>query len=166
MNCYQRVARGHIRIVILLLALAISACATSAITHGSAAQPTYVSKLVDDLAKSPRKQRRAVDKLVSMGPAGVPYLIAHLDDTRQLSERSISLENKSPDRFEAVRHYRPEAISDALTAILNDMTGQHFVDVYNGATPKDREDNRRQWRDWCRSAYQDQAEICNGKNRR
>ncbi|MEE7546421.1 hypothetical protein HF319_04685 [Xanthomonas sp. Kuri4-1] len=124
---------------------------------------TRVSKLVDQTTKSARAERKAFVKLESMGGQAVPYLVGHLGDVRPLAAQEISFENKASDAFEGVRHYGPSTVHDALAAILNQLTGQSFVFVYNGATPQERDENRRKWIDWCRSNYPVQAEICNGK---
>lgn len=97
------------------------------------------------------------------GEQAVPYIVGHLRDTRPLARKEISLQNKSSKTFEGVRHYAPSTVHDALAAILTQITGQYFVFVYNGATPKEREENRRKWVEWCRMRYPDQARICDGK---
>jgi len=37
-----------------------------------------------------------------------------------------------------MRHYAPQVVVDALAAILNQITGQHFGFIYNGATEVER----------------------------
>ena len=93
----------------------------------------------------------------------MPYLVSHLGDTRPLARSEISLTNKASNSFEGLRHYSPDTVHDALAAILNQITGESFVFVYNGATPEEREQNRHTWGDWCRSAFPDEAEECGGK---
>lgn len=130
---------------------------------GKSTMGVQVSKLVDQTTKSGRLESKAFKQLESLGKQAVPYIVGHLGDTRPLAENEISLENKASDAFEGVRHYAPSTVHDALAAILNQITGQSFVIVYNGAAPQEREENRRRWIEWCRLAYPDQAEICNGK---
>ena len=122
-----------------------------------------VSRLIDQTTTSGKAQRKAFSELESLGSQGVPYVVGHLGDMRPLAAHEISLENKSADAFEGVRHYGPRTVHDALAAILNQATGQHFVFVYNGASSQEREENRRKWVDWCRSAYPEEAQVCSGK---
>jgi hypothetical protein len=102
----------------------------------------------------------AFRSLESLGDAGVPYIVAHLDDLRPLPVEAISLENKSLDAFEGLRHYGPKVVHDALSAILNQVTGQSFEFVYNGATDEVRQRNAKAWRDWCAGRYPQQATVC------
>jgi len=76
--------------------------------------------------------------------------------------RGVTLENKSPEAFEALRHYSPSTVHDALSIILTQTTGHHFLPVYNGATPQEREENRQGWMNWYNSEYPHQLE--NGNN--
>lgn len=122
-----------------------------------------VTKLVNETTRSARSQERALEELEELGQQAAPYLVGHLGDVRPLAVQEISLGNKASDAFEGVRHYGPSTVHDALSAVLNQITGQNFVFVYNGATAQEREENRRKWAEWCRSTYPDQAEICNGE---
>lgn len=131
--------------------------------RGNESLESRVSKLVNQTTKSEKAERKAFSELESLGSQAVPYLVGHLGDMRPLAAREISFENKATDAFEGVRHYGPNTVHDALAAILNQITNQNFVFVYNGATSQEREENRRKWIDWCRSTYPDQAEICSGK---
>lgn len=60
-----------------------------------------------------------------------------MDDRRVLPDPRISLRNKSPQAFEAVRHYGPVQVVDALAAILNQLTGQDFGFIYSGGTSEE-----------------------------
>jgi hypothetical protein len=71
-------------------------------------------------------------KLEAMGENAVPYIILLLDNFEKLPIKSISLTNKSEGAFEGMRHYGPELVIDALTAILNQITGEAFGTIYNG----------------------------------
>ena len=149
----------HGAIVLIILGL-LPGCANG---RGKESLESRVSRLVDQTTKSAKAEQKAFNELESLGSQAVPYLVGHLGDVRPLAAREISFENKASDAFEGVRHYGPSTVHDALAAILNQITGQNFVFVYNGATPQEREENRRKWIEWCRSTYPDQAEICNGK---
>jgi hypothetical protein len=132
--------------------------------RGSESLGSHISRLVDQATESKETEIQAFKELESLGGQAVPYLVSHLGDLRPIAERQISLSNKAPDAFEGVRHYTPDAVYDALAAILNQITGQNFVFVYNGATSVERNENRRKWVEWCRSAYPIQAGICSGEN--
>lgn len=151
------VKHGAIALIILGL---LHACANG---RGKESLEGRVSRLVDQTTKSANAEQEAFNDLKSLGRQAVPYLVGHLGDVRPLAAREISFENEAPDAFEGVRHYGPSTVHDALAAILNQITGQDFVFVYNGATPQGREENRRKWVQWCRTTYPDQADICNGK---
>lgn len=149
----------HGVIGLILLSL-LPGCASG---RGNESLESRVSKLIDQTTKSGRAERQAFSELESLGNQAVPYLVGHLGDMRPLAAREISFENKASGAFEGVRHYGPYTVHDALAAILNQITGQSFVFVYNGATPQERRENRSKWIEWCRSNYPDQAEICSGK---
>lgn len=151
------VSHGALALIVFSL---LSGCASG---RGNESLEHRVSRLVDQTTESEKAERKAFSELESLGNQAVPYLVGHLGDVRPLAAREISLENKTSDAFEGVRHYGPSTVHDALAAILNQITGQNFVFVYNSATPQEREENRRRWIDWCRSTYPDQTEICSGK---
>lgn len=109
-------------------------------------------------SKSADEQQRAFDEILGLGCPAVPVLVATLGDERRLPVRSLRLENRAADRFEAYRQYAPETLGDALAAILNQLTGRHFGFVYNGATPELR---RRTVEDWQRLLRDTPpAELC------
>jgi len=112
---------------------------------------TKISNLVNQMTISDTSGMRAFTELISIGAQATPYLICHLGDMRPLAIRGVTLENKPPDAFEAFRHYSPSAVHDAVSIILNQTTGNHFLPVYNGAASQEREENRKQWMDWYNS---------------
>ena len=83
-----------------------------------------------------------------------------MDDRRRLPDPRISLRNKSPQAFEGLRHYGPEKVVDALAAILNQITGQHFGFIYNGATDAERTQTVRRWRDYLQKTPS--TKLCEG----
>jgi len=89
-------------------------------------------------------------------------MIGSLGDSRMLAERSISLTNRESQTFEERRQYVPVTVHDALSAILNQVTGESFVFVYNGATPQERNENRNKWIEWCLVRYPERSSICKG----
>ena len=93
-------------------------------------------------------EAQAFRKLEELGCPAVPAIVKHLDDRRKLPIAYIRLYNKNPDAFEEFRQYGPEVLTDALAAILNQLTGQHFGFIYNGATEEERAKVVAAWRDF------------------
>jgi hypothetical protein len=106
-----------------------------------------VAVLINKMAHEKTEQRAFAD-LESLGCSAVPAIIEQMDDRRKLPDPRISLRNNSPDAFEAMRHYGPEKVVDALAAILNQITGQDFGSIYNGTTDAERDKTVRGWRDF------------------
>lgn len=109
---------------------------------------------------SERTERRAFADLEALGCAAVPAIVKRMDDRRRLPVPAISLENKSPDAFEGLRHYGPKKVVDALAAILNQLTGKNFGFIYNGATNEERTRAVNGWRDWLRKTPP--QKLCDG----
>lgn len=147
----------HETIKIILLGLPIAGCATSPPSPDPMARK--VAALVDR-ATSPRTETQAFEQLQSLGPDAVPYIVRQPGDMRPLPIKQIELANGSSGAFEGVRHYAPEAVHDALSAILNQLTGVSFEFVYNGATPETRAMDRARWQAWCVRAYPAKALVC------
>ena len=147
------------RLVVLTALSLLIGCASG---RGNELLGSRISRLVDRMTESKESESQALKELESLESQAVPYLVGHLDDLRPLAERKIILANKAPGIFEGARYYTPDTVHDALAAILNQITGQNFVFVYNGATLLERNENRRKWVEWCRSAYPIQAGICGG----
>lgn len=145
------------RYLAFVAASLLSACVS---VRDSESLESRVSRLVDQTTKSEKVAQKAFANLESLGNQAAPYLVAHLGDIRPLTTKEISLDNKASDAFESERHYGPEAVHDASAAILSQITDRSFVIVYNGATPQEREENRKKWVEWCRSAFPNQAETC------
>ncbi len=95
-------------------------------------------------------EEQAFAELESLGCAAVPAIIRRMDDHRSLPDPRITLRNKSVNAFEGLRHYGPKQVVDALAAILNQVTGQHFGAIYNGGTDALRADTVRGWREYLR----------------
>jgi hypothetical protein len=90
----------------------------------------------------------AFRELEALRCQAVPAIIKNMDDRRLLPKRYIALENKSPQAFESIRQYGPERVVDALAAILNQVTGQHFGFIYNGASDVERAKTVAGWREY------------------
>lgn len=147
----------HTMIKAILLALPIAGCATLSSSPDRMAR--RVAALVDETT-NPRTEMQVFEQLEALGPDAAPYIVRHLGDTRPLPIKEIELANGSPGAFEGVRHYAPEVVHDALSAILNQISGVSFEFVYNGATSKARELDRAHWQAWCVDTYPAKASIC------
>lgn len=89
-----------------------------------------------DTAKS------AVDELIKIGDAAVPYLIKYMDDQRAYAGDWLVLTQNGVHA-----QYRPELLLDAIAAITGYLTGESPVFVYNGGVDeKVRENALKAWR--------------------
>lgn len=93
-----------------------------------------------------KEQQAIFDKIEALGKPAVPAIIALMDDRRELADHNMRLMNNFPDAFEAYRLYGPEKIVDALSAILNQITGTGFTSIYNGGTEAERNADVAGWR--------------------
>lgn len=103
-----------------------------------------VKSLIDDMLVQ-SKAKDAYVKLEKLGIQGVPAIICQMDDRRELAIKGISLENKSPQAWEAFRHYSPELVVDVLEAILNQITGKSFGEIHNGGSEEERVETVNGW---------------------
>jgi hypothetical protein len=134
----------------MFLAAAVSACATGGGEKRSAASADLdakVAALIEE-ALVERTGSRAFQQLEALGCPAVPAIVKHLNDRRKLPVAYLRLQNKSANAFEAFRQYGPEVLTDALTAILNQVTGQHFGFIYNGGTEEERVKVVKGWREF------------------
>lgn len=122
-----------------------------------------INTLIEKMLQADTEQQ-AFANLETLGKPAVPYIVGHLSDARPLPVHSISLRNHAQNAFEAYRHYSPETVHDALSAILNQLTGTNFEFVYNGAEPEIRNKNTIAWHNWCNKNYPKQQAICAGEN--
>ena len=113
-----------------------------------------VAVLIEKIVNA-KTEQQAFRDLEKLGCAAVPSIIRRMDDRRNLPERYIALKNQSPGAFEAMRQYGPEQVVDALAAILNQITGQHFEFIYNGGTAEQRARSVRGWRDYLKKTPAD-----------
>ncbi len=145
---------GSIAAAVACSAMTLTGCATppSSDMH-VAPERSDVREIVEEIAALPPgrasgpRQQALFDQLIAMGPEAVPTLVALMDDRRPLAWSGISLENRAPDAFEAVRHYGPVLMVDALAAVLSQITGEHFGFIYNGATEAERAATVAGWRE-------------------
>lgn len=137
----------------LLLLCVISICGAYPVRCDASqdtANDKRVTVLIERMLKANTEQKAFFD-LEALGCAAVPSIIRRMDDRRSLPDPRISLRNKSPDAFEGIRHYGPTQIVDALAAILNQLTGQDFGFIYNGATDEERTKTIQGWRKFLES---------------
>jgi len=91
-------------------------------------------------------QQGVFEGLEALGNEAAPAIIAQMDDRRPLQTQAISLVNLSPDAFEGVRHYGPKQVVDGLDAVLNQITGESFGSIANGASDRARDAAVAAWR--------------------
>jgi len=118
-----------------------------------------VAALIEQMV-SKRTEHQAFTKLEALGCAAVPAIIIRMDDRRNLPDQRMSLQNKSPDAFEGLRHYGPQKVVDAVAAILNQLTGQDFGFIYNGGTDDERAKAVKGWRNFLRKTPT--SKLCEG----
>lgn len=104
-----------------------------------------VKKLIENMLVE-SKATGAYAELERLGFQAVPAIICQMDDRRELAVQGISLKNKSPKAWEAMRHYSPELVVDVLEAILNQITGNSFGSIHNGGTEDERANTVNGWR--------------------
>jgi hypothetical protein len=127
--------------------------------HSSPAVEKRVAVLIEKMLNTSTEQQAFAD-LEALGCPAVPAIIEQMDDRRNLPDPRISLRNKSPQAFEGMRHYGPQKVVDALAAILNQITGQNFGFIYDGATDAARTKTVRAWRNFLRKTPA--ARLCDG----
>lgn len=138
---------------VLYLLSVISLCTVFPARCGAsqdAATDKRVGVLIERMLKANTEQK-AFSDLEALGCAAVPAIIGRMDDRRSLPDPRISLRNKSPQAFEGIRHYGPQQVVDALAAILNQITGQNFGFIYNGANDEERTKTIQGWRNFLQS---------------
>jgi hypothetical protein len=140
---------------VLLAAVCLGAFLDQAI--GADVMAAKIHRWVDALTHE-RDEEKAVAALVSLGPDAAPYLVGELGDMRPLPSESVSIHMSGS--FEGLSHYGPKVVHDAVTLVLNEITGKNFEFVYNVADPAMRARNTQQWQEWCVATYPDKARIC------
>lgn len=122
------------------------------VTPTRPAHDLEVRRLISELGRlrgrpgAADRQAQIFARLEALGPAGVPAIVAHMDDRRPLAVSSISLVNHATDAFEGMRHYGPDQVVDALNAILNQITGYSFGEISSGGTVELRRNTVNGWR--------------------
>ena len=147
-------------VILWVLTLGSSGCSKPVTTASSDPIEKRVTQLIEDSVTSSELEVKAFKELEAMGDDGVPYMVSHLKDLRPLPSKGMLLENHFKDAFEGSRRYSPETVHDALSAILNQITGQNFEFVFNGATKQERIKDTKEWITWCRSRYPNKVAVC------
>ncbi|MBK8096096.1 MAG: hypothetical protein IPK26_03265 [Planctomycetes bacterium] len=91
------------------------------------------------------QQRQSFAAMVQLGRAALPEIIAAMNDRRLLPERELTLANAGAGAFEGQRHYRPKRVVDGVTAVLNELTGESFGFLGNGARDEERDAAVQAW---------------------
>ena len=108
------------------------------------------------------EQQAAFDDIVKLGCRAVPEIVSVMDDDRPLPLAYIRLSNDDdPHAFEAFSQYAPRVVTDALAAILNQLTWRDFGFIYNGGTTEERRKVVKAWRNYVRDTPK--AKLCAAK---
>ena len=105
-----------------------------------------VSNAVAELTIDADHQSRSVDAILNLGIEAVPALIVLMDDCRELPVQSISLENSSPEHWEAYRHYGPKTVVDLADALADHSVKIGLGSVMNGVTEQNRRQAVARWK--------------------
>lgn len=127
--------------------------------QSTAAMDKKIAALIGKMVNKATEQKAFAD-LESLGCPAVSSIIRQMDDRRKLPDPNIALRNKSPQAFEAKRFYGPKQVVDALAAILNQITGQDFGVIYNGATDTERTAAIHGWQEYLHNTLP--AKLCQG----
>lgn len=94
-----------------------------------------------------RRQDELFAELERLGVRAVPAMTRHMDNRAPVVRGAITLENRAPDRFEAVRFYRIEKIVDGIAAMLNQLNpGYRYGEPVPYATEATRDAAVAGWR--------------------
>lgn len=104
-----------------------------------------VAEVFAKVACDADQQREAFAAMERLGVAALAEIVAAMDDRRQLPVRELKLANKAKDAFEAHRIYAPKRVVDGTAAVLNQITGESFGWLANGARDEEREACVRAW---------------------
>lgn len=157
-----------LRVVFGMLACVLYAPVFSTPTVGSADKSSLETEVISQIlaletTRNLAQQSETFQKLEGLGESAVPYIVKHMDSRKKLKFSVISLNNKAINSFEASRHYSPVLVVDALSAILNQITGEQFGYIYNGGTDAERDRVVKGWRQWCKEKFSKSVDDCSPK---
>ena len=121
-----------------------------------------VKKIIDEMVIE-ETQIKSYKKLDWLGEKAVPAIIMLMDDRRNLPAHRITLKIYS-EHWEANREYGPEQVVDALSAILNQITGHSYYSISNGGTVEDRKKDIDAWRIYLYYSKQKYFRLTHKKN--
>ncbi|MGA7439799.1 MAG: hypothetical protein WBW32_16880 [Luteibacter sp.] len=116
-----------------------------------------VDYLVANLTRDSRTQAQAFRMLMGLGRPAVPYLVAHLGDSRPLPEQSIWVHAPVG---RADTQYHPWFVHDGLLAVLKEITGFSRAPLTGHLLPSQRAKSVRKWVAFCVERYPAQAAVC------
>ncbi|UPG93174.1 hypothetical protein [Luteibacter aegosomatissinici] len=116
-----------------------------------------VDGLVADLTKDSTSQARAFKTLIGLGRPAVPYVVAHLGDSRPLPEQSIWVQAVTG---RSDTQYHPWYVHDGLLAVLKELTGYARAPMTGHLLPSQRAKSVRKWVAYCVDRYPAQAAVC------
>jgi hypothetical protein len=94
-------------------------------------------------------QDDAWEKLLRLPKSSIPALVRAMDDRRALASPAIVIPTKpGPRQFEALAHYGPKIILDAVSILLNDKADCNFGQIYNGGSERERQTVLNAWKVW------------------
>lgn len=145
-----------------LFGLAILATTCAAIASPpSDDMKIIVDRLVGDLGKDAASEAHAFDRMLDLGSASVPYIVAHLGDDRRLPEQSLWV--RRPGFVD--RQYKPWYVHDGLEFVLTELTGFTMGPQDGHLLKAQREKNTRKWVAWCVQRYPMKADVCRSGRR-
>jgi len=116
-----------------------------------------VDQLVASLTTDSRTQARSFRMLMGLGRPAVPYIVAHLGDSRSLPEQSIWVQAPTG---RADTQYHPWYVHDGLLAVLKEITGFSRAPLTGHLLPSQRAKSVRKWVTFCVERYPAQAAVC------
>jgi hypothetical protein len=104
-----------------------------------------VRALIDEMTDE-ATQQDAVWRLQRLGPRAAPSIIRLMDDRRTLPLTRTMFINNHPKAFEAISHYGPKVVVDALATVLPGMTERSFGAINSGGSEDERRTVVNAWR--------------------
>ncbi len=106
-----------------------------------------VKVLIDQFAELGMQRSDSWQKLLDLPSSYIPALVRAMDDFRMLKDSNVTLLNP-PGAFEAIAHYGPKTVLDAVSILLHEHTGVSMGFIHNGGSNRERKANLDAWRIW------------------